>query len=357
MKKNHLNKLLCIIVVLLSIQLSNYGQLDQVGDLLVGGQQDAIKLTNAYLSPFVSSLGTSLGGGWYNTAKVHKPGGFDITITMNMSFISDENKTFDLSELGLNAQLENPANIKAPTLAGEKEAGPQINIMANDNTTTLASINTPQGLGVGLTFAPMVQASVGLIKGTEITLRYLPTLKVFNYGHVGLWGIGGKHSIKQWIPAVEKLPFLHITAQAGYTKMKLGTDLSLTPDDLDLDDNTSPKNWNDQQLNLEVSSFTANLLASINIPVLCIYGGIGFINSKGKLLMDGYYPVPDSNPSLDPQVNNDSRLKDLSIDIDKNTDPRLCIGLRLKFGPVTLHGDYTYATYSNVTAGLGVTFR
>ena len=51
----------------------------------------------------------------------------------------------------------------------------------------------------------------------------------------------------------------------------------------------------------------------------------------------------------------------VSLEIENNdgkpTKPRINVGMRLKLGPVTIHGDYTYAHYSNVTAGLGICFR
>jgi hypothetical protein len=40
-------------------------------------------------------------GGWYNTAKPHKLGGFDLTVTLNTASVPNGSKTFDVDELGL----------------------------------------------------------------------------------------------------------------------------------------------------------------------------------------------------------------------------------------------------------------
>ena len=50
------------------------------------------------MSPLGSVLGSGLNGGWYNTAKPHKLGGFDVTITTNIVMIAEEAKTFNISE-------------------------------------------------------------------------------------------------------------------------------------------------------------------------------------------------------------------------------------------------------------------
>ena len=39
--------------------------------------EDGKSLIEAYVGPLGYSLGAALNNGWYNTAKPHKPGGFD----------------------------------------------------------------------------------------------------------------------------------------------------------------------------------------------------------------------------------------------------------------------------------------
>jgi len=100
------------------------GQMGDIGKFTAGGVDDAEKLMKAYLTPWANALGTSLSGGWYNTAKVHKPLGFDLTFTLNMGFVPSSDKTFNLTELGLSTS-DFSANT-APTAAGKKETGPEI---------------------------------------------------------------------------------------------------------------------------------------------------------------------------------------------------------------------------------------
>ncbi len=354
-----------LIVILLSITVSLSAQIKTVGEFFAGGVTDAGTLLEAYITPWANALGTSLSGGWYNTAKPHKPLGFDLTLTTNISFIPEEAKTFDLAELTLSDNVHMPSGTTvAPTVAGETTSGPELAYYVQNYE--VASLRTPQGTGVGLMLSPMAQIGLGLIKGTEFNFRFFPNVELGNYGKLGLWGIGGKHSISQWIPAVDKIPFLDISLMAGYTKFSSSFNLTVTPDNINntagFDQTTAAVSFDDQSLDLTVKSFTINALVSANLPVICFYGGLGIVNTKTELALTGNYPVPEYIPPSTVAVTDNSVAKDpVSVEIENNdgkpTKPRINVGVRLKLGVLTIHGDYTYANYSNVTAGLGISFR
>ncbi len=362
---------LVIIAALCTAVISSSGQMKQIGKFTAGGVEDANKLLEAYIAPWANALGTSLSGGWYNTAKVHKLGGFDITFTMNMGLVPKTDKTFDLSTLGLSPEASYSSNT-APTAAGKAQPGPT---MTYDIAGTQVPLyQTPKGTGLGFIPSPMVQVGVGLIKGTEIDGRYMPGVDLGNYGSFGLWGIGLKHDLLQWLPLAEKIPALNVSIQGGYTKLSYKKDLSFQPGDVGVvpaNVLTSPDiSFTGQSLDLVIKSFTVNLLASVNLPVVSFYGGLGIANTKTDLGMKGYYPIPtiDDNPAhmdtFGELVVTDESVGDpdpISFMIKNNegspTKPRLNIGIRFKLGPITIHGDYTKANYSNITAGLGVSIR
>jgi hypothetical protein len=341
-------------------------QIKTLGEFFAGGVSDAEKLFEAYVTQWANAIGTSLSGGWYNTAKPHKLGGFDITFTTNISFVPEDAKTFDLAELGLSSNVQLPSgNTLAPSVAGEDISGPDLTYSIQDYD--VATLPTPQGTGVGFMLTPMAQIGIGLIKDTEINFRFLPNVKLLDFGKLKLWGIGGKHSIKQWIPALKKMPVLNLSLMGGYTKFSSSFNLSVAPENIDsrpgFDRTTGAVSFDNQTLDLTVKSFTVNLLVSANLPIICFYGGLGIANSKTELALNGYYPIPTIElPSTSPVVTDESATKDpVSLEIKNNdgkpTKPRINVGLRLKLGVITIHGDYTYANYSNVTAGLGISFR
>ncbi|HSH53020.1 MAG TPA: DUF6588 family protein [Bacteroidales bacterium] len=356
---------------------TTFAQFSQVGAFMAGSAEDAEKLFEAYISPYANGMGAGLSAGWYNTAKSHKLGGFDVTITLNTAIIPSSDKTFDPTTLGLGTS-DNPdyfitdvrfSDTKTPTAAGNKEAGSEVSYYTEIGGTEyeIASFNLPKGSGFNYTPTPMIQLGIGTVKETDVIVRYSPELSIGSDGKVGLWGVGVKHSIKQWIPALKRLPVLEMSVMGGYTKLTSTTDIHFMPsfyEDFSTNVEVIPYDasfYSGQQMLLDVSNITANLLVSANFPVICIYGGVGISSSTTDLKLAGYYPFPeiqgtqlvvDYNTAVEDPVDISIKSKDGSV-----TKPRLNAGFRLKFAVVTLHFDYTYADYSIATAGLGVTLR
>ncbi|MGM0550196.1 MAG: DUF6588 family protein [Bacteroidota bacterium] len=331
-------------------------QVDKLANMMAGGVGDAEKLFSAYLTPYANGLGADLSAGWYNTAKVHKTGGFDITVTFNTAIIPESDKSFDLRDLNL-SDAASPSDFSSPTAAGAKNPGPQITYKKEGKD--LVSYDLPKGSGFGYTPAPMIQAGVGLVKGTSVMGRFTPQINVGDAGEVSLWGVGVKHSVKQWIPALKRLPVLHLSVMAGYTQLNSATDFQLLPSFYNSTETYNEMDYDDQQMELEVRSFTANMIVSANLPVVSFYGAVGIARTKTNLALTGNYPVPELNEEKEVVLVD---IRDpFSIDIENNdgsaTKPRFNAGMRFKFAVVTLHFDYTYANYSVATAGLGISFR
>ena len=357
----------CLSVLTISTGL---GQLGDIGSILSGGVDDAELILTEYIRPMANSFGANINAGWYNSAKVHGTLGFDITFTFSAAFSPENAKSYDIGNLaGLQGT---PGDDMAPTVTGEKGLGPSLNYTLEDPTGTITvpfSYDHPGGTGVGIMPSPMINAAVGLPKGFEIMGRYMPRVK-FKGVESGLWGVGVKHDIGQWIPFIKRVPVLHFTLMYGYTNIDVSAKLNgITPEDVGAVDNTTNIDWDDQKLGLVTQGHTANFLIGANLPVVCFYGGVGISVTKTNLKLGGYFPVPTINYTDDPfnpypEVNDVTAAMGLDpIDIEiKNTDgsimaPRLNAGLRFKFAVITLHFDYTWANYSVATAGLGVSIR
>lgn len=341
-------------------------QLSDMGKLLSGGVDDAEKLTEAYLSPFTNAFGATLNAGWFNTAKTHRFPGFDLTLSVNVAIIPDESKVFDVHELGLKSNVKIPGSGITPTIAGSS-GDPRAELeyveTINSQEYTLAKFELPKGTGLGFIPAPTLHLGVGLPFGTDIIGRYIPEVQMGDMGNLGLWGIGVKHSLKQWIPAVKRLPIVNLSVMAGYTKFSTGAGLSVLPADIQSTDNTTTAvNFDNQKLDFGVGSFTANILASADIPFITAYGGIGVNSTNTNLKMTGWYPVPDINETTnESEVTDESALKD-PIDFSlagdyKGLKPRVTAGVKFKLAVLHIHFDYTYSQYSVVTGGVGISFR
>jgi hypothetical protein len=70
-----------------------------------------------------------------------------------------------------------------------------------------------------------------------------------------------------------------------------------------------------------------------------------------KLGVKGNYDFNDDGDG------NDTGEKDpFALSVASN-GPRLTGGIRLKFGPIALHGDYTLAKYKSASVGFGINVR
>ncbi len=300
-----------------------------------------------------------MNGGRYNTGKPHKLGGFDITLSVSTTLIPEDAKTFDLSELGLN-NLTVSGNSIAPTIAGANDPGPTLSYVQNFpgyGDIELASFESPPGINWAIIPLPMIKAGIGLPLGTELIGRFIPTIKVAD-GSFGLWGVGLKHSLVQYLPGSDLFP-IDISLMGGYTKVSVGIPVSMEPENTDNMTYTE-SDFEDQKVNMDVSAYTFNLLISKKLPVVTFFGGVGYSGTSTSIAIDGNFALPSFDPLISTTlpVYVDANVKTIpSIDIESFSGVRLNAGMRLTLGVLTIHADYTKANYSVITAGLGISFR
>ncbi|MBE9511442.1 MAG: hypothetical protein IMY71_11230 [Bacteroidetes bacterium] len=359
--KKSLLKIFSVIAGLLMLSSTSYSQINF--DLLKGGVDDGVKLLEGYITPYANAFGSSLNGGWYNSAKPHKLGGFDITFSVSTTLIPESAKTFDLSELSLN-NLTISGNSIAPTIAGEDNEGPLMEYWIDEYEGTplpipvkLASFNSPPGINWGIIPLPMVKAGIGLPLGTEIIGRFIPKLTVSD-GSFGLWGVGLKHSLVQYLPGSDLFP-VSISLMGGYTKVNVGIPVSMEPENYN-DMTYEADYFEDQKVNMDVSAYTINLLISKKLPIVTFFGGVGYSGTSTSVAVDGNFALPTFDPLIsttDPVYTDANVVEIPSFDIESFSGLRLNAGMKLTLGVFTIHADYTKANYSVITAGFGISFR
>jgi hypothetical protein len=358
MKKYFIHRGLLLCAASFFMIPSGFSQISEIGRLMAAGVHDAELLIQPYITPAVNAFGAGLGSGWYNTAETHKLGGFDITFTTNAAIVPEKYETFLIDDSQLTSlKLHDPLMNESPTVAGENEEGP---LMDYDYTGySVSAFEMPAGLNTNYVPSPMVQAGIGLIKGTEVMIRFMPDIK-YSGNEIGLWGIGGKHDIKQWIPALKKFPVLQISVMYGYTNLHTLVDIDITPADINAGSlpGADDSNWDNQFMKSSTQTHTANLLVGATLPVVSFYGGVGFVSSQTNLKLEGDFPavtIDGVNPEV--QVLTDPIDMEIKNQDGSITKPRFNAGLRLKFAFITLHFDYSWANYSVLSGGLGITFR
>ena len=291
--------------------------------------EDGKSLIEAYVSPLGYSLGAALNNGWYNTAKPHKLGGFDVTIVANIVMVPTNAKTFNISESGGSTFTGK----ETPTILG---SGNGAEVYFNPQNVGGNKFGMPNGLNIPIVPLPMLQAGVGLIKGTELDFRYMPELKIGSAGKVGLFGIGFKHDLLQWIPVIGDAIPISLSLQAGYTKLSSKIEL------------IDPTASSDPSANLDISATTINLILSKKLLMFTPYVGLGYNSTKTMFKVHENYDIAGLTINV---------AELTKIDFESKNNFRANIGFRFNITVIALQANYTFSEYPTATLGVGVSLR
>jgi len=316
-----MSRLLTIIFSLVISQQSIYSQ------VTIENQNDAKLFLEEYLSPMGEGLGAMLNNGWYNSARTHKFGGFDVSISLNSLFIPKAKKSFDPNTLS-----NFSSNTETPTILGKGEGAL---VEYNGNEFKLPN----QASSISILALPTANIGIGLIKKTEINARYIPN---YNFqagfagkGEVSLWGIGFKHDILQWIPIIGDAIPLSVSLQAGYT------DLSTKQTILN------------QKVNINTKAANINIIASRKILMLTGFASLGYSSSISSFNVA-------TSPLNEVQYFNLGDLyiqHPIDMEFQRFNDFRANIGLRFNIALIAFQANYTLSEYSVFSIGAGVSFR
>ena len=325
-------------------------QFPDFGTLLASGSDDMSLYMHDYVQPFMNTYGTGISSGWYNTAAPHKSLGFDLTIYGSLVSVPSAEKTFQFLQNNYNSLRlsSGDTDTQMPTLLGGTTSE-QIFADYTDPGTgqqiVTEQFNAPGGLEESLPTSkvpvPMIQFAIGIVKNTELIVRYAPAVSLGDDFTFKFFGLGIKHDIKQWIPGLKSFP-LDLSILVGYTNLdtqyKFPTNgVVETTDGVGF---------------FDMNSWTFQALISKKISVITFYGSLGYNSVKSNFKMLGTYTIRDAN----------NPLLSISIPDPVNIDfPisgfRTTLGMRLKLALFTFHADYTLQQYNTLTIGFGISVR
>lgn len=297
--------------------------------VLSGSAADIDYLANGYLAPLGNVVAEGLNSGWYSTAKTHNLGRFDLMVTTAVILVPDAQQMFTINNSELDQlQLVSGATAESATVFGDKGNGPGLEYK---NTPGLANFNTPGGTGYGIFGLPMARLSVGLIKNTEVSVRYLPeiTFPRLDDAKLNVLGFGVKHDILQWIPGGKLLPF-SVSGFFGYTNVDYTQSLG-----------------EDQEFSMNSTGYTLRALVSKNFLFITPYVGVGINGGSTEMKISGTFdnPLPLGSDFVDP----------VNITTEDAGGFVGNVGIRLKFLlVVAITADYTFGAYEVFTTGLGI---
>ena len=315
-----MNRIL-IIVILSLFTTKSFSQV-QIENI-----NDAQAFLQEYLNPLGNGLGAITNNGWYNSAKPHKVLGFDATFTLSVLNVSDEKKSFDPNSISNFSSSET----STPTILGSGDGA----IVQYDGE----EFKLPnQKTSFSTLILPNFNFGLGIFKKTELNGRYIPNYKYdlgfFGKGEIGMWGVGFKHDLLQWVPIIGNAIPISLSLQAGHTQ--LNSELSIL----------------DQEVNIDVQATNLNIILSRKLLMLTGYTSFG-------------YNFSTTTFSAGENINDSENfnLNELEIDLpiemkfENNNEFRANVGLRFNLAVVTINANHTFSKYPVTTLGLGVGLR
>jgi len=346
-------KKITLIIALAGSIFSSQGQ--DFESLLSGGEEHAGKLVSSYLQPVIEGTIYNLNNGWYRTAKTHKLLGFDVTVNASLAEVPNAKQVFTFNNSDYNMgnttiKLSSGAqSAELPTaMGGETNEELMLERNVDSSITNLKStFNAPNGLlarqssdYVGMAPLAIAQIGIGLIKKTDLTVRFVPEQSGDDY-NIKLLGVGLKHNILQYFPIAKRTPLVNVSVFGGYTKLE--SNYFPTGDNLD-----------DVNINLVIQSYTAQLLGSVDLGLINFYVGLGYTAGTSSLSYSGLYTIKDDNGvTPNSQINLD-RLS--SADFDVNS-LKATLGTSVNIAFLKIFADYSIQEYNSVTAGVALSFK
>ncbi|MBC8146882.1 MAG: hypothetical protein H8E98_02720, partial [Bacteroidetes bacterium] len=243
-----------------------------------------------------------------------------------------------------------------PTIFGDKDGATSSFIISSKNPVTntmdsLGIIESPNG--TGLSFLPgfTPQINLGLFKGTEVMVRYIPNVKIGNFERTG-FGVGIKHDIFQWIPVVKEMP-ISVCFVGTYSKSNLTMKSNILAPHVGIP-NPSPADYTTQSIEFNNSGWSSGVAISKKLPVLTFFGGLHFSHSTSSIGLYGPYPIllPNSTTGA---IETSNLIDPIDIE-SKHNQFGINGGMRIKMGimHLTLSGCYAPGGYSSATLAWGI---
>lgn len=294
----------------------------------------AVENARAYARPIGSGIGTAMNRGWFASARVLEPFGLELGLSGVAAIVPPEEERFEpvipstLTVPELGATFADPygsaQEVTTPTAVGQG-AGARLAPQGAFRQALLDegldpedfALQFPGGFDVPAVPIAVLQGTVGLPFGTQVTGRWLPSVEIDDdVGEVRSAGVGVLHSVSQWVPG--SVP-VDVALGGGFQHVEVGDYLT-------------------------ADSRHATLVVSHGLSALTLFAS-GTVEAT-----DYEVTYTLENPRL-PDAGTTISFEDEGA----NTSA-LTAGARLELLFLRLDASYTLSDYEVLRAGLGVGF-
>ena len=256
---------------------------------------------DGYVKPLAEILGASLNSGFIRSIRPVRPGNgvtFRLDVVNGNVFVSESMKTFEATtEAGFDPQT----TTEAPTIVGNDEP------KYVEGTGGL-EYAFPAGLAITRLGLIVPQVTIGGIRGTDLTVRWIG-YTIDEVGDFSLLGLGGRHNISQYFNA---LP-VDLAVGAAFHTVSFAE-------------------------SFDMSALLISAQAGMTRGIFSLYGGLG---------------MESSSMSLDYE-HEDAEGGRVQIDVDGANGLRATLGAALSLSILQLSADYSLGTANVLTLGLGL---
>lgn len=350
-------KRILIFFALLSCYSFAYAQ-EELVEYFPAGRADTEIYSRGYITPLADAAMVAIHAGWYSNGAPHSKWGIEFNVTANTRFVPSDQELFSVTGLTNSAiSSSNPFGNELPAVYGPEGNDPLL-VFQDGSADDGQIFEAPDGNDLSEDFlinaviVPTFQLGIGLIKDTDLKIRYTPDLGIDSDVEFSTFGVGLMHSIKQHIPGIKLAPF-GLSLLAAYSRMDGEIDLS------------GEFTGTNQVAEFNVSGLTVQVVGSKKFSVLTGYAGLGFYTSNADFDILGNYQIP-AGTFIGNGNNTVYQLQaDHSLDLNNNpinlpfdkSGVRATIGLRVKLGVLTIHSDYTLQENSMLVVGLGFSVK
>ncbi|WP_342647304.1 DUF6588 family protein [Mucilaginibacter sp. CSA2-8R] len=352
-----MKKVLSLIITILTIStLQVEAQSDGFAQLLKAAPGDAEKLLNAYATPLFKGFGTGLNNGWTNTAKTKGFLHFEVRVSASGVFVPTADKSFDVTQIGLTGNIKpipGSSNI-TPTVAGDNGMTPTTLGIYSNNNVLIDQFTLPKRITPVIP-APQIQATIGLVKSTDFTVRYIPKTKIStDLGSVGMIGFGVKHNIMNDIftGLSRQLAPFDLAIAAGYSRLNYELPVEVRPGAGKVPDaaSASKTDFSTQRIEGHFSGFNIQAIISKKLLFFTPFAAVGYNVARTNVGLLGNFPV--SNAIATYTVYTDP----VNININSINNVKVDAGFQLDLAFLKFYASGSLAKYKSVTAGVGLGF-
>ncbi len=329
-----MKKLTVLLALILGQMASSQTDIDQILEI---GIANAQRFSADYFVPAGEFLVNSMSNGWYSTAKTKKLWHFEAGIVGNLSFVREEKQSFILNTADyINITFRNGQTSQEVTNAFGVNQG-DVAVIINEGDPDELEVVLPDGIGsapINSIPAGFLQGSLGLIKSTEIKVRFLPRIKAVEDAEIQLYGVAFQHEFTDWVFPLKRWP-VKLAGLIGYTNVKGFYDINTS----------SGVPGVAQEVRLNSNSWLITSIVSTKLPKLNFYGGLGYYFGSSDADVLGVYQI-QNGPFASEVITDPISVK------NKTKGVKATIGARVKFGVFNANLDYTLQNYNNLSLGL-----